>query len=88
MEDEDMTEQERKDANVFEVFLAGLEQVHYHSRAECWMDMTEEHMISVTEDIEQHVSDEAILIMDTSHLPEYHLPGFTYKELMQKYPPL
>lgn len=88
LDDESMTDQERRDANVFEVFLAGLDQVHYHSRSECWCEMSEEHMLAVTEDIGNRVKDEAILTVDVSHLPEYHLPGFSFKELMLKYPPL
>lgn len=83
-----MTDDERRESNLFEVFLAGLDQVHYHSRAECWSEMTEEHMVSVTEDIGSRVSDEAIIHVDASYLPEYLMPGISFQELMLKYPPL
>lgn len=83
-QDEEVTEEDRRKSNAFEVWLEGPEIIMYHARGECEMDITEEIIAEMLDDIHDRIQDEAILGLYCSQRMMFRLAGLTPKEQKSK----
>lgn len=83
-QDKEVTDEDRRKSNAFEVWLEGPEIIVYHARGECEVDITEEIIAEMLDDIDERIQDEAILGLYCSQRMMFRLAGLTPKEQKSK----
>lgn len=75
-----MTEEQLIDSNAFEIWLEGCESIAYHLRATTGLELTDEMIQNILKDMDTRLCDEAILILDTSRMPLFDMPGYPMED--------